>query len=168
MLAKLKQTVFRNNKKKVSEIMNDIHLFYQYIDENGQLIDYWYFDHVFTANYWNYLRNYKWLSSHEQDFLHRGILSMLLFMGYLYLDGKADPFIGHLSEIKSAVANFHSHKAQNKKLSGMVNNALDLAEKKQGGHFNSETHTDIFKSISWTLKSIVLANKTVFIKHETP
>ncbi len=159
MLTQLLQTFFGNDKKKVAGIMKDIDFFYGYIEKNGQVMDEWYFSHVFTTPYWNYLHRYKWLNRADQDFLDRGILSILLFMAYNYLEGKGDIIVRHLDEIKQNVKHFQSSDVQAKKLQNIVTGALKLAEKKQKGVFDNKTNKTIFKSITWTLKNIVLQAK---------
>ncbi len=149
------------NKKKVSGIFLDIELFYNYIQQNGQIFDEWYFNNIFDIKYWNYLNNYKWLSNKETDMLHQGILNLILFLCYQNLEDNNSTIHKHLSEIQKSLIRFSSKSPKTQKLYHLVEKAIKLVENKKDDGYNIEINTEIYKSITWTLKNIILVDKNM-------
>lgn len=158
MLQQLINSVFRPKKEIVSDIFFDIDLFNNYIIGNGQLFDEWYFRNIFTTEYWNYLNNYGWLSRNEQNKLHQGILSILLFLVLHFLEGKNRIIEDHLDEINRSLDNFNSNNGKSLKLHQLVKESLKLLKRKNSGVNDEEINAEIYKSITWTLKNIILVD----------
>ena len=166
MLQQLINTVFRFDKKVVSEIFLDIDLFNNYIISNGQPLDEWYLKNIFTTNYWNYLHNYKWLNSNKLDYLQQGILSLLLFTNYQYLENRNRIIVTHIDVINKSLKKFSSHNQKTLKLLQMVKSSIRMVERKKAGNSISETDNEINKSIIWTLKNIILTERNIIVENK--
>ncbi|RLD60256.1 MAG: hypothetical protein DRJ05_04990 [Bacteroidetes bacterium] len=155
-------TVFKAESKEVTQITSDIKSFYKNIEENSAscMADGRYFNNLITAKYWGCLNLKKGLSNREQDFLQQGILSMLLFLSFHFLENKGGPIGSHTIEIYKSIMYFRSPNQESMKLHHLTMNAITLVEKKKHGRFNQETNSEIYKSITWTLQNIILADAT--------
>ncbi|RLD37127.1 MAG: hypothetical protein DRI89_15510 [Bacteroidetes bacterium] len=167
MFQQLLNSVFKPDKKIVSDIFFDIDLLYGYISNNGQVFDEWYFKNIFTIAYWNYLNNYSWLSNDEQARLHQGILSMILFLLLLLLEDKNKGIEKHLVDISKSLYSFKSNNSSSLKLCQLVRSSIKLLERKKTNGHNEETNTAIYKSISWTLKNIILADNEMPVGYKS-
>jgi len=157
---------FKFDEKAVDDIFYDIGFFKQYIIHNEPLLDEWYLKNIFTIKYWNYLHNYKWLNSNRLDYLQQGILSLLLFINYQYLENRNRIIVAHIDTINKSLKNFSSHNQKTLKLYRMVKSSIGKVERKMAGDFNSETNIEIYKSITWTLKNIILADKNITVENK--
>ena len=142
----------------------DIRKFYYFIKRNDQIIDKWCFENVVTIKYWNYLYNYNWLNNEEREQLQQGIMSMLLFLCFLYLNNTSFIIINHLAKIKKAINAFKPSCKKSIILHHELTNALKMAEEKKEGSFNFDNNKEIYKSISWTLDKIILTDKNIHRK----
>ncbi len=154
MFQQLVNNYIQPKKDKVSDILFDIELFYCYLQQYGQIIENWYFQNVFRTNYWGYLENYRWLTTKQQNFLHQGILSILLFKCYQHLENTSKINESDIGRIKYSVNSFHPNTLLSKRLKTIVEKAITMVE--NGTCDNSEN--ELLESITWTLKNIVLKN----------
>ena len=158
MLRHLLNITFQIDKAKVDDVMNDIDLFYSSLQQYDGTFDDWYFKNVFTAPYWQYLKHYKWLSTKEQNYLHQGVLTFILFMSYQYLNGKTNIVESRLKEIAGVLKQFNGNNSKTNKLKDMTQNAVEMAQQKKSGNFSN--NSKIVKSIKWILTNIIIENET--------
>ncbi len=150
--------VFRSDKKKIEDVLYDINLLYKYINQNAHIIDSWCFQTVFKSKYWLYLLNYKWLTDKELDYLHQGVLNIILFRIQQHLEESGTFPQKVFLDIQNSLNYFSSKNETSVKLCRMVKDALKLAMLKQEGKYDNTTNGEIYKSITWTLKNTILKN----------
>jgi len=145
-------------RTNVTKTIYDIDLFYSYLRQNTINIDEWYFDNIFSLEYHNYLHNYNWLHQRELDYLHQGILNLILFKHYRIneqtntLDTKYN-----LKKVSRAIAKLKTSSPITYKLQTMVLNALKSVGKNKNDDVINDI--DVLKSIKWSLQNIILAEK---------
>ena len=163
MLKQLIHSVFKADTKEVIQITSDIKSFYRNIVENHKDVvdDEPYFNKVISTKYWSYLNYTKGLNVQEQDFLQQGILSILLFLSFHYLDNKEGQIGSNSTEIYKSLMHFHSINNISMKLRSKLMNAIIMVEKKKNGHYDQESNSEIYKSITWTLQNIILTNSNI-------
>ena len=147
-----------NKKYRPEDIINDIDFFYALLQQNPELLDNRFFEKIFPAPYWKFLKHFDELEKEELDYLHNGILGILLFMGYQYLYEKGDKIVKAHKEIADSLHAFSSGNEKTEKLKGLVLETLNKVVRKKAGEFDKNQNNEIYKSITWTLKNIVLNN----------
>ncbi len=166
MIHQILSRIFRSDKKKVKDILYDINLFYKFINQNGRILEDWYFQNVFTSKYWLHLSDYKWLTEDKLAYLHQGILNILLFRIHQHLEEGGTFTQIVFIDLQKALNSYTSQNETSVKLSNLVKDALELAKLKQQGKYDSNTNGKIYKSITWTLKHTILINTAIEIKSE--
>lgn len=153
MVQQILYHVFRSDKSKVQDIFYDLTLFYKFINQNDRILDDWYFQNVFTSRYWVHLTNYDWLTDDEMTCLHQGILNLILFLSYQYLDNKGK----HIEKISQkafrSLSSFSPQAEKTKKLRNNVLKALMMVEKKRQGSLSIVDNVEMNKTITWTLQN---------------
>ena len=157
MIRQFLNITFQIDKSKVDDVLNDINLFYSSLQQYDGAFDDWYFKNVFTAPYWRYLKHYRWLSTKEQNYLHRGVLSFILFMSYQSLKEESDIVEVNLKEILKSLEMFTSSNHKTSKLKGLAQNSIKIVNQKIKGNANNSNK--IINSIKWTLTNIIINNK---------
>jgi len=160
MVQQVLYNFFRSNKNKVDDMFCDIELFYSLINQNTHKLNEWYFQNMFTKKYWLHLKNYAWLTSSKQTYLHQGILNIILFQIHQYLEEDGNLSKNSLSQIKEALYSYSSQNKTTTNLSNLVKDALVLSTLKIQGKYNSNANKEIYKSIAWTLKNTIITNET--------
>lgn len=160
MVQQVLYNFFRSNKNKVDDMFCDIELFYSLINQNTHKLNEWYFQNMFTKKYWLHLKNYAWLTSSKQTYLHQGILNIILFQIHQYLEEDGNLSKSNLSQIKEALYSYSSQNKTTTNLSNLVKDALVLSTLKIQGKYNSNANREIYKSIAWTLKNTIITNET--------
>jgi len=163
MILKFINKVFSPEKQSVPHVISDIGIIYNYIQQNGEIYDEWYFQNVFTLKYWNYLKYYPWLSPEEQDYLICGCLNIILFLSNRYLEKRESFIQNHFSEINDVVNAFYPLTGTHKILYYIVKEALILVGKKINGLEYQGRRNNIYHSISWTLKNTILISSPSFV-----
>ena len=166
MIHQILYRVFRSDKKKIKDILYDINLFYKFINQNGRILEDWYFQNVFTSKYWLHLSDYKWLTEDKLAYLHQGILNILLFRIHQHLEEGGTFTQIVFIDLQNALNSYTSQNRTSVKLSNLVKDALELAKLKQQGKYDSNTNGEIYKSITWTLKHTILINTAIEINSE--
>jgi len=162
MIRQLANNIFSIDKNRITLVLDEIDLFYYYLQNNTDTFDDWYFKNIFTTHYWHYLKNYKWLSSEKQDHLHQGILSIVLFQSYNSLEYKPNALDTNLIKIEKAIANLVSKDKKSLALKGFALRAIDLLKHKSNGNGNN-SKAEIYKSIKWTLINIIFKQENKIV-----
>ncbi len=157
----LHNTSVKNEKYKVKDIMNDIALFYSLLQQNQEIFDNRFFEKIFPAPYWEFLKHFDELDEEELDYLHQGVLGILLFMAYQYLYGKGDQMADAHKKITGCLHAFSSGNEKTEKMKSMVLKALNMVALKKSEQFDMNRNNEIYKSITWILKNIVLNNNQI-------
>lgn len=151
--------LFQSSRKRLTNVMHDIDLFYTYLNKNNANIDEWYFRNVFTEDYSQFLKNYTWLSKEEINYLHRGVLSLLLFKSFSMIQGgnykqlTANNINSELNLIK-----FSTTDPLTEKLRKLTLGAIKLQKKSKKKKIESNENKELVRSVTWTLHNIVLTN----------
>jgi len=140
-------------------VIYDIDLFYEYLRQNEKLIDQWYFNNVFSAEYWRYLRNYNWLKPDDLNYIHQGILNMILFKIYSNLEGKEPENKISSKKIIKAINKLETNNMLTVKLGNEVANALSLVGNNKKRLENNDKRSKMYKSINWALRNIILSDE---------
>ena len=156
MFHQLIHTIFKNDRKRISAVINDIEIFYTHMQKNKQLEDHLYLRNLLSNNYWSYLHSYSWLSPESENYLHQGILNFILFLCYQYLDNNEEQIYKSTNEILSSLYSFSPQNEKTKKLQNMVIEALIMVNRKKQDNFHIENNSVIFKYITWTLQNTIL------------
>ncbi len=159
MLRHFLNNTFQIDKARVDDVLNDIGLFYSSLQKYNGAFDDWYFKNVFTAPYWQYLKYYKWLSTEEQNYLHQGILSLILFMSYQSLQEESDIVENNINNILNALEIFNGNNNKTNKLKSLTQNAIEMAQQKFKGELSD--NNKIISSIKWTLTNIIIKNENI-------
>jgi hypothetical protein len=147
----------RSEKEKVKDVLFDIELFFNYLERYGQIIDEWYFHNVFSANYWKFLKHYGWLDNSRQEFLHQGVLSMILFQCHQHLEGISMLTNGRIISMKSSMDQFKTTSPTTNKLHVIVQDAITLIKNNNSDeHSLKRSKTEIYSSVLWALKNVIL------------
>ena len=148
-----------NKKYSPKDILYDIDFFYSSLQQTPGLIDNRFFEKIFRAPYWKFLKHFDELDKEELDYLHQGVMGILLFMGYQYLFDKGDQIAKAHKEITGSLYRFSSDNGKTEKLKDLVLETLKMVALKKAGQLDVNRNNEIYKSITWTLKNIVLNNK---------
>ncbi len=159
MLQRIVNNILYYSRSEVQEVIYDIGLFYEYLRQNEKLIDQWHFKNVFSAQYWRYLRHYNWLKPEEINYVHQGILNLILFKTYLNLGDERQINTIASGKIIKAVNKLESSNALTIKLENKVVNALRLVANNRNTLLNDEKRSEIYKSVNWALKHIILSDE---------
>jgi len=158
MFQRLLSNTIHFKRKEISNVIEDINLFYSYLRQNNLDINDWYFDNIFTLKYHNYLHNYSWLNKRELDYLQQGILNLILFKYYRGI-GETSTSVNKnvLRKVTRVIAKHNPPNPITQKLQTLVLNALKSGV---GNHNNYIINdNDILKSINWSLQNIILTEK---------
>ena len=158
MFQQLINSIIKPSRSQIADIMFDIDLFFNYLNQYGQIIDVWYFQNVFTSNYWEYLGNYNWLSQKKQDFIHQGIMSIVLTMCYQHMEQTRKISSSNQDSILRSLEHFRSDNVKSKKLRNIVISSMNLIKEQNTENYSEETKSEIYNSILWTIKNIILIN----------
>jgi len=159
MLRHFLNNTFQIDKSKVGDVLNDIDLFYSSLQQYDGAFDDWYFKNAFAEPYWRYLKHYNWLSTKEQNYLHRGVLTFVLFMSYQSLKEESDIVEVNLKEILKSLEMFTSSNHKTSKLKGLAQDSIKMVSQKIKGNTNNSN--TIIKSIKWTLTNIIIKNENI-------
>jgi hypothetical protein len=155
MIRQLANNIFSIDKSRVTIVLDEIDLFYHYLQNNTDMFDDWYFKNIFTTQYWYYLKNYKWLSVNKQDYLHQGILSFIMFLCYNSIEGQPNIIDSHLGEVEKAIRDFASNNKKSLALKSFSLRAIELLKHKSNHTDDDNNKAEIYKSIKWTLINII-------------
>jgi len=153
MIQQVLHRIFRSEKNKVKDMFYDIALFYKYINQNLHKLDELYFQKMFSKRYWVYLNSYPWLTDEKQDYLHQGILNIMLFQIHKHLEENDDLSKATLLVFKKALYSYSPRDKITNDLCNLAKDTILLITLKQQGKHNSNTNGKIYKSITWTLKN---------------
>ncbi len=154
MFQQLIHTCLKPKKAKVDIVLFDIDLFYSYIRQCGNIIDTWYFQNVFTEDYWKYLGSFKYYSTNRLNQLHQGILCILLFKYFHHIQQLSVLGEREIVSIQNAVRRLHCLTPLTYKLQAIVLKSISSIEQANG----KANENEILSSISWTIKHIILTN----------
>ena len=161
MLQRIVNNVFNYSRAEVQEVIFDIHFFYKNLRQNKHIINEWHFKNVFSVPYWQYFKNYRWLNHEEEDFLHQGILNLLLFRLYFIASSGKPPLLElKLNQIKKSLCNLKTSNAKTLKLQKYVFNLLRAFEGSIPGTGKFVNPNSFHKAINWTLYNIILTDKS--------
>jgi len=169
MLLRILNNVFHYSRAEVQEVIFDIHLFYKNLRQNKHIINEWHFKNVFSAHYWQYMGNYRWLNHEEEIFLHQGILNLLLFRLYFIVScGNHSELELKYNQIEKAVCSLKTINPQTNELRKHVCNILKAIEDSKSDDGKFVNPNSFHKSINWTLHNIILTDKssTITIKNK--
>jgi len=154
MFQQLINNYFRPNKSKITDVLFDIELFFNYMQQYQQYDDVWYFQNVFSSSYWNYLGRYSWLSTEQQNYLNQGILCIILFRCYQHIEGSNRFRDNEILEIKSSILKYNIEDIPSIEMKNIVITAIRSLENMD----TSICDCEVIKSISRTLRSTVVMN----------
>ena len=162
MFKQLIHTFIKANNKEVAQIMSEIKSFYKNIEENyaNKMIDDC-FDKAIKKKYWNYLNYGKGLNKSEKDYLQQGIMSILLFSCFHYLDNKETVIGSSSADIHNSLLHFNCTNHISCELHDKLKGAIIMIEKKKTGNLDKGENNKIYKSITWTLQNIILKNSSI-------
>jgi len=158
MLQHFLNNTSQTDKNNVDVVIKDIDLFYALLQQYDEAFEEWYFKKMFNTPYWHCLKHYSWLSTKEQNYLHQGVLTFILFMSYQYLNGKTNIVESRLKEIAGVLKQFNGNNSKTNKLKDMTQSAVEMAQQKKSENFSN--NSKIVKSIKWVLTNIIIENET--------
>jgi hypothetical protein len=154
MLQQLKNIYRKPSVKKVSGVLQDIDLFYNYLYESGHGIDTWYFENVFKENYHLYLQNFRFLDTNTEQYLHQGVMCIILFKCYQITNNDSWPSMNELDKISDSLSNIKSADTITKGVKIRLEKAISLSKQKT----RSMNDDEWLRSISWIVKNVVMKN----------
>ena len=156
---------FHTNHKRLNEVMYDIDLFYSYLEKNNAKIDEWYFRNVFTSNYYYFLKNFSYLNNEEQNYLHRGVLTLMLFKSFSKIQsGNYDQTNDNYKNTEAKLVKFSTTNPLTEKLRKLTLGAIKLIEKSKNKKIESNVNKELIRSVTWALHNIVLTNEPSKVK----
>ncbi len=162
MFKQIIHTLIRANKKEIARIMSDIRFFYKNLKENDTniMIDDC-FDKAVKNKYWNYLNYERGLTNPEKDYLQQGIMSILLFACFHYLDNKELAIASDSVDIHNSLLRFRCTNRISCDLHYKLMDAIIMVEKRKNGVLDQGEKNKLYKSIAWTLQNIILKNTNI-------
>jgi hypothetical protein len=137
----------------VMEVLDEITLFYSNLNENKEVIDEWCFSHVFNTDYCNYLKNYSWLEQEKLDYLHQGVLNLVLFKMFSLMGNNKHSSKREMHMVLHRIDKFTPLSIKTKKLAELTKRSISIL------NGNTGNKNEINKIISWTLNNIILSHK---------
>ncbi len=141
----------QSRKNSVDETLEDINLFYNFISDKGETVDAWFFTHVFTGRYYDYLQDFKFLSPEKLNVLHTGVLTILLFKIIVLSNENQYPDRAELQKIKRRISNFHPADAISRKLTDFIQQAISMCEY----GYETKDINEIYRTIHWTMNNVI-------------
>lgn len=165
MFQSIRNMFFHTNQKRLNEVMYDIDLFYSYLEKNNANVDEWYFRNVFTIDYCYFLKNFSHLNNEEQNYLHRGVLTLILFKSFSKIQG--GNYFQTQDSCKDAelkLSKFSTTDPLTDKLCKLTLGAIKIIEKSEKKKIESNENKELIRSVTWALHNIVLINEPSKVK----
>ena len=165
MFQVIRNMLFHTTHKRLNEVMYDIDLFYSYLEKNNANVDEWYFRNVFTLNYCYFLKNFSYLKNEEQNYLHRGVLTLMLFKSFSKIQsGNYFQAKENYKNTEVKLVKFSTTDPLTEKLRKLTLGATKLLKKTKNKKIDSNENKELIRSVTWALHNIVLINEPSKVK----